>query len=97
MSLGKLNAWFRLKSAAANPDHSSRFRHGITGRHAMLKPRRRFRTLPPGQAQVEASEWISSLSMDDLLVVEAIVIAELAHRTGREKYRIPPHVAQMLN
>jgi hypothetical protein len=25
------------------------------------------------------------------------VIAELAHRTGREKYRIPPHVAQMLN
>jgi hypothetical protein len=53
--------------------------------------------MPPGQAQVEASEWISSLPMDDLLVVEAIVIAELAHRTGREKYRIPPHVQAMLN
>ncbi len=63
----------------------------------MLKPRRRFRTLPPGMTQVEATEWIASLPMDDLVVVEAIVIAELAHRTGREKYRIPPHVTQMLN
>ena len=53
--------------------------------------------MPPGQAQVEATEWIASLSMDDLLVVEALVTAELAHRTGREKYRIPPHVTQMLN
>lgn len=59
--------------------------------------RRYFRTMPPGQAQVEATEWISSLSMDDLLVVEAIVIAELAHRTGREKYRIPAHALAMLN
>jgi len=53
--------------------------------------------MPPGQAQVEASEWISSLPMDDLLVVEALVTAELAHRTGREKYRIPAHALAMLN
>ena len=53
--------------------------------------------MPPGQTQVEATEWIASLSMDDLLVVEAIVTAELAHRTGREKYRIPTHALAMLN
>ena len=62
-----------------------------------MKRRLRFRTMPPGQTQVEATEWIASLSMDDLLVVEAIVTAELAHRTGREKYRIPTHALAMLN
>lgn len=62
-----------------------------------MKQRRYFRTMPPGANQVEASEWLSSLSMDDLLVVEALVESELAHRTGREKYRIPPHVQRLLN
>lgn len=62
----------------------------------MIRPRR-FRTIPPGQTQVEATKWIASLSMDDLLVVEAIVTAELAHRTGCEKYRIPAHALAMLN
>jgi hypothetical protein len=35
--------------------------------------------------------------MDDLLVAEAVIAAELDQRQGRAKYRLPDHVEQMLN
>jgi hypothetical protein len=59
--------------------------------------RRYFRVLPPGQFQVEATDMVARLPMDDLRVLEALVQAEVAHRTGREKYRLPQHVLRMLN
>jgi hypothetical protein len=62
-----------------------------------INQRRYFRVMPPGQNQVEASEWLSSLSMDDLLVVEALVESEIQHRTGKQKFQFPPHVLQMPN
>lgn len=62
-----------------------------------MKMRRYFRVMPPGQTQVEATEWLSSLSMDDLLVIEALVESEIQHRTGKQKFRFPPHVQAMLN
>ena len=62
-----------------------------------MKARRYFRVMPPGQTQVEATEWIASLSFDDLLVVEALVESEIRHRTGKEKFQLPAHVQAMLN
>ena len=59
--------------------------------------RRYFRVAPPGLFEVEATRQVSDLSLDNLRLLAAIIEAELAHRTGREKYRIPAHALAMLN
>ena len=62
-----------------------------------MRQRRYFRTMPPSPTEVEVRTWAASLPMDDLLVAEAVIAAELDQRQGRAKYRLPDHVEQMLN
>jgi hypothetical protein len=62
----------------------------------MIRPRR-FLTLPPGALEVEMSELASSLPLHDLEVTLAVLTREMDYRTGRQKYRLPAHVEQMLN
>ena len=60
-------------------------------------PRRRFRTMPPSLAQIELTQWVKTLSADDLALLFAVVSLEMDQRTGREKYRFPDHVQRLLN
>ena len=53
--------------------------------------------MPPGQVETEVRLWASELPLDDLIVAQAVIEAELGQRTGREKFQIPAHVQQMLN
>ena len=55
-----------------------------------MKARRYFRTMPPSPTEVEVRTWAASLPMDDLLVAEAVIAAELDGRTGKTKYALPP-------
>ena len=63
----------------------------------MIRPRRRFRTMPPSLQEIEAATWAKSLPLDELRLVEVIIETELAEREGRQKYQIPAHVQAMLN
>lgn len=62
-----------------------------------MKRRLRFRTMPPGQLQVEVCQWASELDLDDLRLAQTIIEAELDMREGRRKYVLPEHVQAMLN
>jgi hypothetical protein len=53
--------------------------------------------MPPGALEVEMTELASSLPLHDLEVALAVLTREMDYRTGRQKYRLPAHVEQMLN
>lgn len=58
---------------------------------------RRVRPPPPSAFQAEMTQLVTEAPMDDLLVLHAIVTAELGRRQGREKYQLPEHVLELLN
>ena len=53
--------------------------------------------MPPSLAQIELTQWVKTLSADDLALLFAVVSLEMDQRTGREKYRFPDHVQRLMN
>lgn len=58
---------------------------------------RRVHPIPPCQFQVEATELLSGLSMEDLHLLRALLEKEIDHRLGREKFALPDHIQSLLN
>lgn len=63
----------------------------------MAKVRRYFRVMPPGAFQVEMTEVASELPLHELEQALAIIQAEMDHRTGKQKYRIPASAMLYMN
>ena len=53
--------------------------------------------MPPSLAQIELTQWVKTLSADDLALLFAVVSLEMDQRIGREKFRLPDHVQRLMN